>query len=269
MALRDVIRCAYFASAASSGADSGAGAYPAPLNRDTAGTHSLRGLVSYNEASRDNRQDSGSATLCLLDDPLTSLDAHTREHVLHHCIHGLMRGNPGVAVVVTCGEIDPAEDKNRSSMSLPLGRHSFDRVVSLGSGSDSTGMCTSSGKLSGVGTPTLPGPATGVTVPPSSQSASSAASAQARPGVEPAAAAAVTGGAKTTKAGSKAAEAEGVARLPRDVGIEDGDDGGKAGVVGGGGVAQGGEGPGIGDEPVEEEERKDGSVEARVSWLRL
>ncbi|CAN0046455.1 unnamed protein product, partial [Hapterophycus canaliculatus] len=41
------------------------------------------------------------ATLCLLDDPLTSLDAHTRDHVLHRCIHGLMRGNPRAAVVVT------------------------------------------------------------------------------------------------------------------------------------------------------------------------
>ncbi|CAN0524001.1 unnamed protein product, partial [Ectocarpus sp. 8 AP-2014] len=67
-----------------------------------------------------------------------------REHVFQHCIHGVMRrGNPGVAVVVTCGEIDPAEKEQPTATKergatvppLPLSRsikRSFDRVVRLG-----------------------------------------------------------------------------------------------------------------------------------------
>lgn len=45
--------------------------------------------------------------LCLLDEPLASLDATTRDHVSQQCVHGLLRRNPRAAVVVTCGEISP------------------------------------------------------------------------------------------------------------------------------------------------------------------
>lgn len=51
-------------------------------------------------------------TLCILDDPLTALDADTRGHVVQRCIHGLLRKVPGVAVVVTCGEIDENESES-------------------------------------------------------------------------------------------------------------------------------------------------------------
>lgn len=146
--------------------------------------------------------------------------------------------------------------------------------MSLESGGDNnTGMGASSAKFSGEGSPSFSGPAAGAAVATSSKSASSAASAQARSETAPAAAGDVTAGgtAAYTPAGrSKTAEPEGVDRSPRDVGIEDGDGGGTAGAVDAGGVVQGDEGPGMGDAPVEEEEeRKDGSVDARVSQLIL
>lgn len=59
--------------------------------------------------------------LCLLDDPLSSLDAETRDHVAKHCIHGLLRRNPGVAVIVACGEIGSkhSTDENGARECLP------------------------------------------------------------------------------------------------------------------------------------------------------
>lgn len=59
--------------------------------------------------------------LCLLDDPLSSLDAETRDHVAKHCIHGLLRRNPGVAVIVACGEIGNkhSTDENEARECLP------------------------------------------------------------------------------------------------------------------------------------------------------
>lgn len=51
-------------------------------------------------------------TLCILDDPLTALDAETRDHIVQRCILGILRKIPGVAVVVTCGEIDENEGKS-------------------------------------------------------------------------------------------------------------------------------------------------------------
>lgn len=117
-ALRDVIRCAYFASAASCDTDAGASSASAAPNGNNATTRNPRSLASQNDGDMSNKLDTtegiSSATLCLLDDPLTSLDAHTREHVLRHCIHGLMRGNPRVAVVVTCGEINAGEGEGES-----------------------------------------------------------------------------------------------------------------------------------------------------------
>ena len=52
------------------------------------------------------------STLCVLDDPLTALDAETRDHIVQRCIHGLLRRIPGVAVVMTCGEIDENKSEN-------------------------------------------------------------------------------------------------------------------------------------------------------------
>lgn len=53
----------------------------------------------------------GRSVLCLLDDPLTALDATTRDHVSQNCINGLLRRNPGAAIVVACGEISPSMSK--------------------------------------------------------------------------------------------------------------------------------------------------------------
>lgn len=61
---------------------------------------------AYSALSGDTT-DIAPSVLCLLDDPLTSLDATTRDHVSQHCIHGLLSANPGIAVVVACGEISP------------------------------------------------------------------------------------------------------------------------------------------------------------------
>lgn len=94
-------RCAYFASVAPAGPASSA----APSN--SSGGYNIGTSSSSSPAA---------TTLCLLDDPLTSLDAETRRHVLQHCFHGLMRRNPRVALVVSCGEME--DDGGQGELAL-------------------------------------------------------------------------------------------------------------------------------------------------------
>lgn len=71
--------------------------------------------------SDDSNDPATESVLCLLDDPLSSLDAETRDHVSKYCIHGLLRRNPGVAVIVACGEIgnNHSIDENGARECLP------------------------------------------------------------------------------------------------------------------------------------------------------
>lgn len=111
-----VVRCAYFVSAA---AVADVAAKAAALGNNLPGNDDTKNgttLADDNDGGDGGDVHHSAGTLCLLDNPLTSLDAETREHVLQHCIHGVMRrGNPGVAVVVTCGECDPAEKEQRET----------------------------------------------------------------------------------------------------------------------------------------------------------
>lgn len=59
-----------------------------------------------NSGNVDSVRSRPERVLCILDDPLTSLDAHTRDHVAKHFIHGILRRNRGIAVVMTCGGMD-------------------------------------------------------------------------------------------------------------------------------------------------------------------
>lgn len=95
-------RCAYFTSAATD----------TPASNSGGGGHGIRTSSSGSSGSSGGGGSSSHAatTLCLLDDPLTSLDAETRRHVLQHCFHGLMRRNPRVALVISCGELDKDDD---------------------------------------------------------------------------------------------------------------------------------------------------------------
>lgn len=54
-------------------------------------------------------KDTHRRVLCLLDDPLTSLDAQTQSHVMRHCVHDLLRRNSSTAVIVAWGETSGAE----------------------------------------------------------------------------------------------------------------------------------------------------------------
>lgn len=74
----------------------------------TSTTDTVNNIDTLASEKRSHRQ----RTLCILDDPLTALDAETRGHVVQRCIHGLLRRVPGVAVVVTCGEIDESESES-------------------------------------------------------------------------------------------------------------------------------------------------------------
>lgn len=112
-----VVRCAYFVSAGAAAEDAAKAAALGNNRRGNDDTKSGTTLAGDNNDVDGGDVDHSAGTLCLLDNPLTSLDAETREHVLQHCIHGVMRrGSPGVAVVVTCGEIDPAGKEQREKL---------------------------------------------------------------------------------------------------------------------------------------------------------
>lgn len=102
----------------SNNSNSGGFGYNSDNNRNTAGdsdditttstTYSVDNINTLASKRRSRRQ----RTLCILDDPLTALDAETRGHIAHRFIRGLLRGIPGAAVVVTCGEINETESES-------------------------------------------------------------------------------------------------------------------------------------------------------------
>ncbi|CAM9097657.1 unnamed protein product, partial [Laminaria digitata] len=101
-----------YGSSSSNDFKSGVVDYNSDGNRNTSGdsdgasiADNLNNINTPGRKTRSRQQ----RTLCILDDPLTALDAETRDHVVQRCIHGLLRRIPGVAVVVTCGEIDENE----------------------------------------------------------------------------------------------------------------------------------------------------------------
>ncbi|CAN0511798.1 unnamed protein product [Ectocarpus sp. 12 AP-2014] len=294
--------CAYFVSAA---AVADVAAKAAALGNNLPGDDDTKsGTTLADDHDGGDGGDGGdvhhsAGTLCLLDNPLTSLDAETREHVLQHCIHGVMRrGNPGVAVVVTCGEIDPAEkeqptvtkERGATVPPLPLSRsikRSFDRVVRLG-GIGGEGTRPETAADAGEGRLPLPGadasaerrrappPAAATTSPsvlisaprPASEAASSRPAA---PGAAPKAAEKAAsnlvehasagggggGGLCPQKQGAgRSSEGDGLADSSGDVLLP----------CGGSEALEAGDGNGRSG-PVEEEDRKDGSVEFRVYLL--
>lgn len=119
-------RCAYFTSV-----DAGTPISKATLPGSSGGDYIGPTATTTTATTTSCRSSHAATTLCLLDDPLTSLDAETRRHVLRHCFHGLMRRNPPVALVISCGEM--GGDKGEKSVSanspappilagVPLGR---------------------------------------------------------------------------------------------------------------------------------------------------
>ncbi|CAB1098653.1 ABC [Ectocarpus sp. CCAP 1310/34] len=293
-----MVRCAYFVSAA---AVADVAAKSAALGNNLPGdddTKSGTALADDNDGGDGGDVHHSAGTLCLLDNPLTSLDAETREHVLQHCIHGVMRrGNPGVAVVVTCGEIDPAEKEQPTATKergatvppLPLSpsiKRSFDRVVRLGGiGGEGTRLETAAD--AGEGKLPLPGadasaerrrapPPAAATSPsvlisapkPTSEAASSRPAA---PAAAPQAAEKVTSNLVKHASGGGGGgggccpEIQGAGRSSEGDGLAD-----SSGDVllpcGGSEALEAGDGNG-GSGPVEEEDRKDGSVEFRVYLL--
>ncbi|CAN0549657.1 unnamed protein product, partial [Ectocarpus sp. 12 AP-2014] len=293
-------RCAYFVSAA---AVADVAAKAAALGNNLPGdedTKSGNTLADDNDGGDGDDVHRSAGTLCLLDNPLTSLDAETREHVLQHCIHGVMRrGNPGVAVVVTCGEIDPAEKeqptatKERSATvpPLPLSRsikRSFDRVVRLG-GIGGEGSRPETAADAEEGRLPLPGadasaerrrappPAAAATSPSvmisAPKAASEAASSRpASPGAAPKAA--EEAASNLVEHASAGGGGGGGGGYPEKQGAERSSDGdglaNSSGDVllpcGGSEPLEARDGNG-GSGPVEEEDRKDGSVEFRVYLL--
>lgn len=81
--------------------------------------------------------------LCLLDDPLSALDATTRNHISNKCIHGLLRRNPDAAVIVACGEVSPSKFLHGTGENATVGSSSCNQALEPSEASG-PGMASSS-----------------------------------------------------------------------------------------------------------------------------